>query len=139
MNGSRRSGRTGLTMVCVARGRRTYDSDALAPLRGQSSSIRGKKHRWEIHYDPYDVDAIGFRPHRDIGLGFELADQTGHGHCARPPHRHLNTFLDDLHLTDRVRAPYHRSGLRRRHRLQRCAIEKVVREQAGRQHRLQRD
>lgn len=41
--------------------RRTYDSDALNPLRLQPSGVRENKNLWEIHYDPYDVSRIFVR------------------------------------------------------------------------------
>lgn len=48
-------------------GRRTYDSAELAPVRGQPSGITGKKDRWEIHHDPYDVSRIWVRNHHQGG------------------------------------------------------------------------
>lgn len=48
-------------------GRRTYDSDELAPFRGQPSGVMGKKDRWEIHHDPYDVSRIWVRNHHQGG------------------------------------------------------------------------
>jgi transposase InsO family protein len=41
--------------------RRTYDSDALNPLRLQPSGVRENKNLWEIHHDPYDVSRIFVR------------------------------------------------------------------------------
>jgi hypothetical protein len=41
--------------------RRTYDSEALNPLRLQPSGVREKKNLWEIHHDPYDVSRIFVR------------------------------------------------------------------------------
>jgi hypothetical protein len=42
---------------------RTYDDDALGPLRLQPSGIKDRKNLWEIHYDPYDVSRIWVRDH----------------------------------------------------------------------------
>lgn len=42
---------------------RTYDDEALNPLRHQDSSIAEHSGRWEIHYDPYDVSRIWLRDH----------------------------------------------------------------------------
>jgi hypothetical protein len=41
--------------------RRSYDSEALNPLRLQPSGVREKKNLWEIHHDPYDVSRIFVR------------------------------------------------------------------------------
>lgn len=41
--------------------RRTYDSDALNPLRQQPSGVPEKKNLWEIHHDPYDISRIFVR------------------------------------------------------------------------------
>lgn len=40
---------------------RTYDAEALNPLRRQPSGITGKKNLWEIHHDPYDISRIWVR------------------------------------------------------------------------------
>jgi hypothetical protein len=40
---------------------RTYDAEALNPLRGQPSGVTAKKDRWQIHYDPYDVSRVWVR------------------------------------------------------------------------------
>ena len=40
---------------------RTYDAEALNPLRGQPSGVKAKNNRWEIHYDPYDVSRVWVR------------------------------------------------------------------------------
>jgi hypothetical protein len=40
---------------------RTYDAEALNPLRGQPSGVTAKNDRWEIHYDPYDVSRVWVR------------------------------------------------------------------------------
>src|SRR6185437_5450653 len=37
---------------------RTYDAEALNPLRRQPSGIKEKKDLWEIHHDPYDISLI---------------------------------------------------------------------------------
>ena len=42
---------------------RTYDDQALNPLRQQRSGIKDRKDLWEIHYDPYDVSRIWVRDH----------------------------------------------------------------------------
>src|SRR5205807_8634828 len=34
---------------------RTYDDEALNPLRLQRSGVKDRRDLWEIHYDPYDV------------------------------------------------------------------------------------
>jgi hypothetical protein len=44
---------------------RTYDDEALNPLRRQPSGVKEKKDLWEIHHDPYDVSRIWVRNHRD--------------------------------------------------------------------------
>ncbi|HEY5844622.1 MAG TPA: Mu transposase C-terminal domain-containing protein, partial [Mycobacterium sp.] len=41
--------------------RRSYDSEALNPLRLQPSGVREKKNLWEIRHDPYDVSRIFVR------------------------------------------------------------------------------
>ncbi len=45
---------------------RTYDAEALNPLRQQRSGIRERNDRWEVHHDPYDVSRIWVRD-RDGG------------------------------------------------------------------------
>jgi hypothetical protein len=40
---------------------RTYDAEALNPLRRQPSGIKEKKDLWEIHHDPYDISQIWVR------------------------------------------------------------------------------
>lgn len=42
---------------------RTYDDQALNPLRQQRSGVKDRKDLWEIHYDPYDVSRIWVRDH----------------------------------------------------------------------------
>ena len=46
---------------------RSYDDAALNPLRGQRSGVAGRGHRWEVHYDPYDVTRIWVRDHWNGG------------------------------------------------------------------------
>jgi Mu transposase, C-terminal len=46
---------------------RTYDTEALNPLRRQPSGVKEKKDLWEIHHDPYDVSRVWVRNHRDGG------------------------------------------------------------------------
>jgi putative transposase len=46
---------------------RTYDAEALNPLRQQRSGIRERNGRWEVHYDPYDLTRIWIRDHRNGG------------------------------------------------------------------------
>lgn len=46
---------------------RTYDDEALAPLRRQDSGIGGHHGRWEVHYDPYDVSRVWVRNHHQGG------------------------------------------------------------------------
>lgn len=46
---------------------RTYDAEALNPLRRQPSGVKEKKDLWEIHHDPYDVSRIWVRDHREGG------------------------------------------------------------------------
>ncbi|MQA64240.1 MAG: DDE-type integrase/transposase/recombinase [Actinophytocola sp.] len=41
--------------------RRSYDSEALNPLRLQPSGVREKKDLWEVRHDPYDVSRIFVR------------------------------------------------------------------------------
>nr|WP_242666495.1 MULTISPECIES: Mu transposase C-terminal domain-containing protein [Parafrankia] len=40
---------------------RTYDAEALGPLRRQPSGVKEKKDLWEVHHDPYDVSRIWVR------------------------------------------------------------------------------
>jgi hypothetical protein len=42
---------------------RTYDDEALNPLRLQQSGVKERKDLWEIHYDPYDVSRVWVRDH----------------------------------------------------------------------------
>ncbi|WP_236603678.1 Mu transposase C-terminal domain-containing protein [Rhodococcus sp. WAY2] len=42
---------------------RTYDDQALNPLRHQRSGMTNHRDLWEIHYDPYDVSRIWVRNH----------------------------------------------------------------------------
>ena len=42
---------------------RTYDDQALNPLRHQRSGVRDRKDLWEVHYDPYDVSRVWVRDH----------------------------------------------------------------------------
>ncbi len=42
---------------------RTYDDEALNPLRLQRSGVKDRRDLWEIHYDPYDVTRIWVRDH----------------------------------------------------------------------------
>lgn len=46
---------------------RTYDSDALNPLRRQRSGVTERKDRWEVHHDPYDVSRVWVRDHWNGG------------------------------------------------------------------------
>ncbi|WFB11412.1 transposase family protein [Streptomyces sp. LX-29] len=46
---------------------RTYDDQALNPLRQQRSGVKDRKDLWEIHYDPYDVSRIWVRDHWNGG------------------------------------------------------------------------
>jgi hypothetical protein len=46
---------------------RTYDDQALNPLRQQQSGVKDRKDLWEIHYDPYDVSRIWVRDHWNGG------------------------------------------------------------------------
>jgi transposase InsO family protein len=46
---------------------RSYDAAGLNPLRGQRSGVAGRGHRWEVHYDPYDVTRIWVRDHWNGG------------------------------------------------------------------------
>lgn len=46
---------------------RTYDAEALNPLRRQPSGITEKKDLWEIHHDPYDVSRVWVRDHHGDG------------------------------------------------------------------------
>jgi putative transposase len=41
--------------------RRSYDNEALNPLRLQPSGVREKKNLWEVHHGPYDVSRIFVR------------------------------------------------------------------------------
>jgi hypothetical protein len=42
---------------------RTYDDQALNPLRHQRSGVRHRKDLWEIRFDPYDVSRVWVRDH----------------------------------------------------------------------------
>jgi hypothetical protein len=42
---------------------RTYDDQALNPLRHQRSGVKHRKDLWEIHFDPYDVSRVWVRDH----------------------------------------------------------------------------
>ena len=42
---------------------RTYDDEALNPLRHQRSGVKHRKNLWEIHFDPYDVSRVWVRDH----------------------------------------------------------------------------
>jgi hypothetical protein len=42
---------------------RTYDDEALNPLRHQRSGIHDRKDLWEVHYDPCDVSRVWVRDH----------------------------------------------------------------------------
>ena len=42
---------------------RTYDDEALNPLRLQRSGVKDRRDLWEIHYDPCDVTRIWVRDH----------------------------------------------------------------------------
>ncbi len=42
---------------------RTYDDEALNPLRLQRPGVKDRRDLWEIHYDPYDVTRIWVRDH----------------------------------------------------------------------------
>ena len=42
---------------------RTYDDQALNPLRQQRSGVKDRKDLWEIHHDPYDVSRVWVRDH----------------------------------------------------------------------------
>lgn len=46
---------------------RSYDDEALNPLRHQGSGIAEHNGRWEIHYDPYDVSRVWLRDHHRGG------------------------------------------------------------------------
>ena len=46
---------------------RTYDAQALDPLRHQDSGIGEHNGRWEIHHDPYEVTTIWLRDHHHGG------------------------------------------------------------------------
>lgn len=42
---------------------RTYDDEALNPLRHQRSGVKDRNDSWEIHFDPYDVSRVWVRDH----------------------------------------------------------------------------
>lgn len=50
-----------ITAEGIQLGYLTYDSDALNPLRGQSSGIAARSGRWEVHFDPYDLSRVWLR------------------------------------------------------------------------------
>jgi putative transposase len=45
---------------------RTYDAKALNPYRRQRSGA-GKRGKWEVHHDPYDISRVWIRNHHDGG------------------------------------------------------------------------
>jgi hypothetical protein len=46
-------------------GNRTYDCQALNPLRRLDAGLPGQNNKkWEVHYDPYDVTVVWLRDHR---------------------------------------------------------------------------
>ena len=71
-----------ITTTGIRIGHRSYDTDALNPLRGQRSGVAGRGHRWQVHYDPYDVTRVWVRDHWN-----------DHGNNAwiMAPWRHLST------------------------------------------------
>ncbi len=71
-----------ITTTGIRIGHRSYDADALNPLRGQRSGVAGRGHRWQVHYDPYDVTRVWVRDHWN-----------DHGNNAwiMAPWRHLST------------------------------------------------
>jgi hypothetical protein len=52
---------------------RTYDAEALGPLRRQPSGVTAKNNRWEIHHDPYDVSRVWVRDTRNPDGGWITA------------------------------------------------------------------
>lgn len=46
---------------------RTYDAEALNPLRHQDSGVAEHNGRWEVHYDPYSVNTVWLRDHHRGG------------------------------------------------------------------------
>ncbi|MCE3551949.1 Mu transposase C-terminal domain-containing protein [Pseudonocardia sp. RS11V-5] len=46
--------------------RRTYDAQALNPLRRQHSGVHAQNGKWEIRYDPYDLSQVWIRNHHDL-------------------------------------------------------------------------
>jgi putative transposase len=62
---------------------RSYDTKALNPWRGQRSGVAGKGHRWQVHYDPYDVTRVWVRDHWN--------DNHANPTWVMAPWRHLST------------------------------------------------
>lgn len=67
-----------ITTTGIRIGHRSYDADALNPFRGQRSGVAGRGHRWQVHYDPYDVTRVWVRNH-------------WHDGWVMAPWRHLST------------------------------------------------
>jgi hypothetical protein len=53
--------------------RRTYNADALNPLRRQHSGVAAQNGKWEVRFDPYDLSQVWVRDHRDPDGGFSRA------------------------------------------------------------------
>jgi putative transposase len=83
-----------ITTTGIRIGHRSYDADALNPFRGQRSGVVGKGHRWQVHYDPYDVTRVWVRNHwNDQGSDHQNDRRDGQGSTAwiMAPWRHLST------------------------------------------------
>jgi len=75
-----------ITTTGIRIGHRSYDADALNPLRGQRSGVTGKGHRWQVHYDPYDVTRVWVRDHWN-----DRQNDAGSTAWIMAPWRHLST------------------------------------------------
>jgi Mu transposase-like protein len=51
----------------VRLGGRTYDAEALNPLRRRHSGVTAKRGLWQVRYDPYDLAHVWVRDHRGEG------------------------------------------------------------------------
>jgi transposase InsO family protein len=51
----------------VQRDYRTYDCEQLNPYRRQPSGVAGKATRWEVHYDPDNINCVWVRNHHAGG------------------------------------------------------------------------
>ena len=79
-----------ITTTGIRIGHRSYDADALNPLRGQRSGVASKGHRWQVHYDPYDVTRVWVCNHWHDHQNHH-GDTSGDEVWVMVPWRHLST------------------------------------------------